>query len=82
MPNSLVNYDPVKLNALMQERGITAADLARATSLRAPSIWALVHGVTKMPKASTLVAVANALGVPLAAILKGPGRGPVGRPTG
>jgi transcriptional regulator with XRE-family HTH domain len=56
----------------MEEKGLKKADLARRTGLSAPSIWALVHGVTKMPKASTLVQVAAALGVPLKAILKTP----------
>ena len=56
----------------MAEKGLTKADLSRRTGISQPSIWALCHGVTKMPKASTLVQVAAALGVPLKAILKTP----------
>lgn len=72
MSKALIQHDPAKLVALLKEKGWNGADLSRATGLKQPSIWALLNGVTKMPKASTLIAVANALGVPLRDILKKP----------
>ena len=74
MPRVPIQHDPEMLNRLLEDRGWTGADLARATGLSQPSVWSLLKGETKMPKASKLVAVANALGVPLKQILKHPSK--------
>lgn len=72
MPNGVVNrrayqakrdncrmiYDAAQITSLRVEKGWSMAEL-----------WSLEHGLTRKPKAETLIAIANALGVPLKAIL-------------
>ncbi len=45
------------------------AELARRTKIAQPSLWALEHQVTKNPRHETMIALANALGVPWKALL-------------
>jgi transcriptional regulator with XRE-family HTH domain len=61
-------YDAKKITALRQEKRWSIAKLAREAKLSAPSVWALEHGRTKMPKHETMVKIAAALGVPVSAI--------------
>lgn len=65
----MLPHSPQKIVALREKRGWNQSELARASGLSAPSIWALENGDTKMPKFETLRAVASALGVPLSAIM-------------
>ena len=62
-------YDSQKIIALREEKGWNQAELARRAGLSQPSVWALEHGETKMPKFETLASVAKALGVPLKEIM-------------
>jgi transcriptional regulator with XRE-family HTH domain len=62
-------YSPSKIVALREERGLTQSELARKAGLSSPSVWALEQGKTKMPKYQTLKSIANALGVPIPAIM-------------
>lgn len=62
-------YDPRKIIALRQERGMNQSQLARKAKLSAPAIWYLEEGKTKMPKYDTLIRIAAALGVPVALIM-------------
>lgn len=91
-PNALVNrrlycvrqdnrgmiYDGKKIAALRDAKGWSQAELARRARIKQPSLWSLEHQMTKEPKASTLHALAQALGVPLRDILvKNPPKGAV-----
>lgn len=62
-------YDPKKIIALRKDRGLNQSALAKKVGISAPSMWALERGETAMPKASTLLGVARALGVPLSSIM-------------
>lgn len=62
-------YSNTKIIALRNARGWNQSELARAAKLSSPTVWALEKGETKMPKYATLSAVAQALGVPLQAIM-------------
>lgn len=70
MPYTDTPVDLERLLALLGEKDWTGADLARKAGLSQPTVWSLLNGRTKMPKAATLIAVANALGVPLREILR------------
>ena len=69
-----MEYDGKKIRSLREGkdegRGWSLAKLASLAKLSEPSVWALEHGVTKEPKASTMMRIAVALGVPLSDILK------------
>lgn len=54
-----------RIQMLMDERGMTQADLARMTGMTTSNITYLVNGKTKDPRMMTLIAVAQALGVSL-----------------
>lgn len=54
-----------RIQKLMDERGLTQADLARMTGMTTSNIAYLVNGKTKDPRMMTLIAVAQALGVSL-----------------
>ena len=51
-------------------------ELARRAGIRGPSLHAIVHGKTKVVKSTTLVGLANALGVPMQDLIKGRGGKP------
>lgn len=71
-------YDGKKIAALRDAKGWSQAELARRARIKQPSLWSLEHQMTKEPKASTLHALAQALGVPLRDILvKNPPKGAV-----
>lgn len=52
-----------RLSEAMAEAGVTAADLARATGTKAPSVHKWVHGQTKNIRGANLVAAAQLLNV-------------------
>lgn len=52
-----------RLTEAMSDTGITAADLARATGAKAPSVHKWVHGQTKNIRGANLVAAAQLLEV-------------------
>ena len=62
-------YSPIKITGLREGLGLNQSELARKAKLSAPTIWALEEGRIKMPKFQTLKSVADALGVPLQAIM-------------
>ncbi len=57
----------------MADAGVTAADLARATGAKAPSVHKWVHGQTKNIRGKNLVAAARLLGVNEAWLADGKG---------
>lgn len=52
-----------RLAEAMTDSGVTAADLARATGAKAPSVHKWVHGATKNIRGANLVAAALLLNV-------------------
>lgn len=62
-------YSPNKITSLREDLDLNQSELARKAKLSAPTIWALEEGRIKMPKFQTLKSVADALGVPLQAIM-------------
>jgi len=62
-------YDPLKIIALREQKGLNMSELAKRAKISAPSMWAIEHGVTEMPRASTLLDIAKALGVTLSEIM-------------
>jgi transcriptional regulator with XRE-family HTH domain len=71
--DSFMVYDGGKIALLRKAKGLSMAELARRSSIKQPSLWALEHQVTKKPKADTLMRVAAALGVPMRELLR-PGK--------
>lgn len=63
--------DLEKLKRIQQERGLSWNELARRAGIRGPSLHAIIHGKTRVVKSTTLVGLANALGVPMQELLKG-----------
>lgn len=57
------------LTRLMDRRGMSQADLARATQLSTAQIACLANGKTKDPRLSTVVKIARALDCPLDALV-------------
>jgi len=53
------------VKALREKGDWNQSDLARATGIPQPTIWRLEKGSIEHPKAGTLVALANALKVPI-----------------
>ncbi|MBR2680060.1 MAG: helix-turn-helix transcriptional regulator [Exiguobacterium sp.] len=54
-----------RVNRIMDERGMSQADLARKTGMTTSNIAYLVGGKTKDPRLSSVIALAKALDVPL-----------------
>lgn len=54
-----------RVNKIMDERGMSQADLARKTGMTTSNIAYLVGGKTKDPRLSSVIALAKALDVPL-----------------
>ncbi|WP_080701619.1 helix-turn-helix domain-containing protein [Bordetella hinzii] len=52
-----------RLAEAMKDMGVTAADLARATGAKPPSVFKWVHGQTKNLRGNNLVVVASLLNV-------------------
>lgn len=71
----LVDYDGSKIVALRQKKGLSQAELARRSGIKQSSLWLIENQVTKKPKATSLLGIATALGVPLRDILKPSKRG-------
>lgn len=51
-----------RLQQLMNERGLTAADLARKTGLSKPTLGAIIHGNTSDPRISSVLSISRILG--------------------
>ncbi|WP_429169170.1 helix-turn-helix domain-containing protein [Aeromonas rivipollensis] len=51
-----------RLQQLMNERGLTAADLARKTGLSKPTLSAIIHGNTSDPRISSVLSISRILG--------------------
>ena len=62
-------YSPKKIIALRAAAGLNQSELARKAKISSPSLWSIEQGETKMPKASTLINIAAALGVTLQEIM-------------
>lgn len=54
-----------KLNAILDKRGLTQADLARMSGISTAQAAYLCTGRTKNPQFQTMVQIARALDVPL-----------------
>jgi transcriptional regulator with XRE-family HTH domain len=65
----LLPYDPTAIVRLREAKQWSQAELARRSGLSQPSVHDLEKGNTKMPKYTTLKAIADALGVPMTEIL-------------
>jgi transcriptional regulator with XRE-family HTH domain len=92
MPNGKVNsraywplddncrmlHDREKIRVLRLKLGISINELGRRAGIRGPSMHAIETGKTKNVRASTLMGIALALGVPMQEIVKAraKGRGP------
>lgn len=63
--------DLEKLRRIQLERGLSLNELARRAGIRGPSLHAIIHGKTKVVKSTTLLGLANALGVPMQELIKG-----------
>jgi transcriptional regulator with XRE-family HTH domain len=50
-----------RLQQLMEENGVKAADLARKTGLSKPTLSAIIHGTTNDPRISSLLSIARVL---------------------
>ncbi|WP_346209033.1 helix-turn-helix domain-containing protein [Aeromonas salmonicida] len=50
-----------RLQQLMEENGVKAADLARKTGLSKPTMSAIIHGTTNDPRISSLLSIARVL---------------------
>ena len=54
-----------RIQYAMDMRGMTQADLARATGIGTSNIAYIVNGTTKDPRLSNIIKIAQALGVSL-----------------
>ena len=50
-----------RIKMLREAAGLSVAELARRIGIRQPSLWQLEEGVSKNPRASTLLRLADAL---------------------
>lgn len=72
-------HDREKIKALRLKAGFSINELARRAGIRGPSMHAIETGKTKNVKASTLVGIALALGVPMQEIIHAKGKGKAAR---
>lgn len=63
-------YDGKKIASLMAEKGLSMNRVAKLAGISVPAVHHLVHEHTKDASLRTLKGVAEALGVPLQAILR------------
>jgi transcriptional regulator with XRE-family HTH domain len=63
-------HDREKIRALRLKLGISINELGRRAGIRGPSMHAIETGKTKNVRASTLMGIALALGVPMQEIVK------------
>lgn len=54
-----------RIQYVMEQRGITQADLARKTGMTTSNIAYIVNGKTQDPRLASVLAIAEALGVSL-----------------
>ena len=59
------------IEALMEQRDLDAAKLARASGLNPTGIYDILKGKSRSPKIETIAKIANGLGVPVSAIFSG-----------
>ena len=69
-------YDNVKIRKLRQAKKLSINELGRRSGISGPSMHAIETGKTKKVVHSTLVGIANALGVSMQEILKAGKGGP------
>lgn len=56
------------IEALMEDRGIDAAKLARASGLNPTGVYDILKGKSRSPKIETIGKIAKGLGVPISVI--------------
>jgi transcriptional regulator with XRE-family HTH domain len=61
-----------RIRALREERGLTQREVARRARLTPSGVGFIEHGQTRNPSAETVVAIARALGVSVAELLREP----------
>lgn len=59
------------IEALMEQKGLDAAKLARASGLNPTGIYDILKGKSRSPKIETIAKIARGLGVPVAVIFSG-----------
>lgn len=60
------------IEALMEQRNLDAAKLARASGLNPTGIYDILKGKSRSPKIETIAKIAKGLGVPVSVIFSGP----------
>lgn len=68
-------YDNEKIRTLMKARELSGNALAKLAGISGPSMHAILNGETKHVRHETIVAIANALGVPIQQISKAAPKG-------
>lgn len=61
------------IEALMEQKGLDAAKLARASGLNPTGIYDILKGKSRSPKVETIAKIALGLNVPISAIFTGKG---------
>lgn len=59
------------IEALMEQRNLDAAKLARASGLNPTGIYDILKGKSRSPKIETIAKIAKGLGVPVSVIFSG-----------
>lgn len=63
------------IEALMEQKNIDAAKLARASGINPTGIYDILKGKSRSPKIETIAKIAKGLGVPISAIFSGEPQG-------
>lgn len=72
-------HDREKIKAIRLKLGLSINELARRAGIKGPSMHAIETGKTKNVRASTLMGIALALGVPMQEIILAKSRGRASR---
>ena len=65
------------IEALMEQKGLDAAKLARASGLNPTGVYDIINGKSRSPKIETIAKIATGLGVPVALLFsEHPSAGP------
>ena len=59
------------IETLMEQKGLDAAKLARASGINPTGIYDILKGKSRSPKIETIAKIAKGLGVPLATVFSG-----------